>query len=71
MGGTAAKIAQKTEEMLKMLFLPGIIFEELGFNYVGPIDGHNIDLLIGTLKRIKTATGPTLVHVITKKGKGL
>jgi 1-deoxy-D-xylulose-5-phosphate synthase len=70
LGGTAAKIAQKTEEMLKMLFLPGIIFEELGFNYIGPIDGHNIEVLIGTLKRIKTATGPTLVHVITKKGKG-
>jgi 1-deoxy-D-xylulose-5-phosphate synthase len=70
LGGAAAKIAQKTEEMLKMLFLPGIIFEELGFNYVGPIDGHNTDLLIGTLKRIKTSTGPTLVHVITKKGKG-
>ncbi|HMK48797.1 MAG TPA: 1-deoxy-D-xylulose-5-phosphate synthase, partial [Thermodesulfovibrionales bacterium] len=70
LGGAASKIAQKTEEMLKMLFLPGIIFEELGFNYVGPIDGHNIDVLIGTLKRIKSATGPTLVHIITKKGKG-
>ena len=53
LGGKAAKIAQKTEEMFKGLFLPGILFEELGFNYVGPIDGHNIELLIGTLKRIK------------------
>jgi 1-deoxy-D-xylulose-5-phosphate synthase len=69
-GGKAAQIAQKTEEMFKRLFLPGIIFEELGFNYVGPIDGHDIELLIGTLKRIKTETSPTLVHVITKKGRG-
>lgn len=69
-GETAAKIAQKTEEMFKMLFLPGIIFEELGFNYLGPIDGHNIELLIRTLKSIKSCTSPTLVHVITKKGKG-
>ncbi len=70
LGGKAAKIAQKTEEMLKGFFLPGVIFEELGFNYVGPIDGHNIELLIETLKRIKTASSPTLMHVITKKGKG-
>src|SRR3972149_562362 len=69
-GSHVSKIAQKAEEMLKGLFLPGIIFEELGFNYVGPIDGHNIELLIETLKRIKTASTPTLVHVVTKKGKG-
>jgi 1-deoxy-D-xylulose-5-phosphate synthase len=70
LGDKAAKIAQKTEEALKRIFLPGIIFEELGFNYVGPIDGHNIDLLIGTLKRIKTESSPTLIHIITKKGRG-
>ena len=70
LGDKAAKIAQKTEEALKRIFLPGIIFEELGFNYVGPIDGHDIDLLIGTLKRIKTESSPTLIHVITKKGRG-
>ncbi|MEW6213866.1 MAG: 1-deoxy-D-xylulose-5-phosphate synthase [Nitrospirota bacterium] len=70
LGGRAAKIAQRAEEMLKGLFLPGIIFEELGFNYVGPIDGHNLELLIATLKRIKGASSPTLIHVITKKGKG-
>ncbi|MEW6586752.1 MAG: 1-deoxy-D-xylulose-5-phosphate synthase [Nitrospirota bacterium] len=69
-GVPATKIAQKTEEMLRKLFLPGVIFEELGFNYVGPIDGHNIDLLINTLKMVKKETGPVLVHVITKKGKG-
>jgi 1-deoxy-D-xylulose-5-phosphate synthase len=70
LGDKAAKIAQKTEEMLKGLFLPGILFEELGFNYVGPIDGHNIELLIETFKRIRTTPSPTLLHIITKKGKG-
>ncbi|MBM4140210.1 MAG: 1-deoxy-D-xylulose-5-phosphate synthase [Nitrospira sp.] len=70
LGVPAAKIAQKTEEMLKGIFLPGIIFEELGFNYFGPIDGHNIELLIETLKRIKTVSSPTLIHIITTKGKG-
>jgi 1-deoxy-D-xylulose-5-phosphate synthase len=70
LGVPAAKIAQKTEEMLKGIFLPGIIFEELGFNYFGPIDGHNIELLSETLKRIKTASSPTLIHIITTKGKG-
>jgi len=70
LGKRAAKIAQRTEEMLKGLFLPGIIFEELGFNYVGPIDGHNIELLIETCKRIKAVSTPTLIHVVTKKGRG-
>ncbi len=69
-GGQVAKIAQKAEETIKGILLPGILFEELGFDYVGPIDGHNTELLIETLKRIKTSTSPTLIHVITKKGKG-
>ena len=69
-GGSVAKMAHKAEETIKGLLLPGILFEELGFDYVGPIDGHNIELLIETLKRIKTSTSPTLVHVMTKKGKG-
>ncbi|NWF75300.1 MAG: 1-deoxy-D-xylulose-5-phosphate synthase [Nitrospirae bacterium] len=70
LGGKAAKIAQKTEEVLKGLILPGLLFEELGFTYVGPIDGHNIELLIDTLRRIKNIQSPILIHVITKKGKG-
>ncbi len=70
LGETAAKIAQKTEEVLKGLILPGLLFEELGFTYVGPIDGHNIELLIDTFKRIKNTQSPLLIHVITKKGKG-
>ena len=69
-GGQVAKIAQKAEETIKGILLPGVLFEELGFDYVGPIDGHNTELLIETLKRIKTSTSPTLIHVITKKGKG-
>lgn len=63
-------MAQKAEETLKGLILPGMLFEELGFDYFGPIDGHNIELLIETFKRIKNSPSPTLVHVITKKGKG-
>jgi 1-deoxy-D-xylulose-5-phosphate synthase len=70
LGVPMAKMAQKFEETVKGLILPGILFEELGFDYVGPIDGHNIDLLIDTMTRIKPSTSPTLVHVITKKGKG-
>lgn len=69
-GGQVTKIALKAEETLKGLFLPGILFEELGINYVGPIDGHDIKLLLETFRNIKNSTEPTLVHVITKKGKG-
>jgi 1-deoxy-D-xylulose-5-phosphate synthase len=70
LGGPFSKIAQKAEETLKGLFLPGVLFEELGFNYIGPIDGHNIELLIETLRKIKNSNNPTLIHTITKKGKG-
>ncbi|MEE9523760.1 MAG: 1-deoxy-D-xylulose-5-phosphate synthase [Thermodesulfovibrionales bacterium] len=70
LGDTVSKIAQRVEDSFKTMFLHGIIFEELGFNYIGPIDGHNIDNLIETFQRIKTSDAPTLLHVITKKGKG-
>ncbi len=70
LGMPVAKMAQKAEELMKGLLLPGILFEEMGFDYVGPIDGHSIEMLIDTLSRIKKATSPTLIHVITKKGKG-
>ncbi len=69
-GGQFAKMAQKAEETLKGLVLPGMLFEELGFDYVGPIDGHNIEALGETFRRIRNSQTPTLVHVITKKGKG-
>jgi len=69
-GGPMSKMARKAEETLKGLFLPGVLFEELGFNYIGPIDGHNIELLIETFGKVKTANEPVLIHLITKKGRG-
>ncbi|MFV1976659.1 MAG: 1-deoxy-D-xylulose-5-phosphate synthase [Candidatus Scalindua sp.] len=64
------RIAQKAEETVKGLFIPGILFEELGFEYVGPVDGHRLESLIETLERFKDFPGPVLIHTITKKGKG-
>ncbi len=68
--GPASRIAKLTEEFLKGLISPGIIFEELGFNYIGPVDGHNIASLEKTLNNLKHIEGPVLLHVYTKKGKG-
>jgi len=62
--------AHRMEESLKNLIVPGMLFEEMGFKYFGPIDGHNLDELIRTLKSIKDQEGPVLLHVLTKKGKG-
>ena len=70
LGVPVSKIAQRTEEMIKRLFLPGVLFEELGFNYIGPIDGHDIGALIDTFRSVLPGKSPTLIHVITKKGKG-
>lgn len=64
------KLANRFEEGLKGLFIPGMLFEEMGFRYFGPLDGHNLNSLIATLKNILTIKGPLLLHVITKKGKG-
>lgn len=64
------RILKVAEEVLKGLFSPGIIFEELGFKYLGPLDGHNLDHLIETFKNVKNLRRPVLVHVITRKGKG-
>jgi len=69
-GTRLVKIANKFEEGLKGLFIPGILFEELGFRYFGPLDGHNLSLLIPTLKNILEIKGPRLLHVVTQKGKG-
>lgn len=69
-GGTVTKIAEKAEGSLKGFFLPGGLFEDLGFNYLGPIDGHDIPLLIETFNNLHDTNEPTLVHVVTKKGKG-
>ncbi len=69
-GAPVSKLAQKAEDALKGMILPGIIFEELGFDYTGPLDGHNIKLLIETFKKIRNSKTPVLLHVVTKKGKG-
>ncbi len=69
-GSRLLKIANQFEEGLKGLFVPGIFFEELGFRYFGPIDGHNLQALIPTLKNILYIKGPRLLHVVTRKGKG-
>ncbi|MDO9464088.1 MAG: 1-deoxy-D-xylulose-5-phosphate synthase [bacterium] len=69
-GNLLVDSAKKLEKSLKLLLTPGILFDELGFRYIGPIDGHNIPLLIETLDNIKIFKGPVLVHILTKKGKG-
>jgi 1-deoxy-D-xylulose-5-phosphate synthase len=63
-------IVRKWEESMKAFLTPGVLFEELGFRYFGPIDGHDIDALMDTLSAVRDFTGPRLVHVITQKGKG-
>jgi 1-deoxy-D-xylulose-5-phosphate synthase len=69
-GGSALKVAKYAEESFKGFFLPGLLFEELGFKYVGPLPGHAIDSLIENFRNIKQLRGPILVHVLTTKGKG-
>ena len=69
-GSRMVKLSHKIEESLKGLIVPGLVFEELGFRYVGPIDGHNLRDLITTLKNVRRLKGPILLHVSTVKGKG-
>ncbi len=69
-GSRLLTIANKFEEGLKGLFVPGVFFEELGFRYFGPFDGHDLGLLIRNFRKIFSIAGPVLIHVITKKGKG-
>ncbi|MFN8770797.1 MAG: 1-deoxy-D-xylulose-5-phosphate synthase [Neisseriaceae bacterium] len=64
------KLAHKVEEHVKGMVMPSTMFEEFGFNYIGPIDGHDIDELIDTLQQIKKLSGPQFLHVVTKKGQG-
>jgi 1-deoxy-D-xylulose-5-phosphate synthase len=65
-----AELAKRSEEHVKGMVLPGTLFEEFGFNYIGPIDGHDVDLLVSTLSNVRQLRGPQLLHVITKKGHG-
>ena len=67
---TMWELARRSEEMMKGMVLPGTIFEELGFNYIGPMDGHDIKELVKTLRNMRHLTGPQLLHVVTRKGKG-
>jgi len=64
------ELARRWEEHMKGMVLPGTLFEEFGFNYIGPIDGHDVDALVGTLANVKELKGPQLLHVITRKGYG-
>ncbi|MFH1201442.1 MAG: 1-deoxy-D-xylulose-5-phosphate synthase [Candidatus Omnitrophota bacterium] len=70
LGKLAKEAARRFEEGLKNLIVPGIFFEELGFRYFGPLDGHNLELVTHTLKNIIDLKGPVLLHVVTQKGKG-
>lgn len=67
---TVWELARRSEEHMKGMVLPGTIFEELGFNYIGPIDGHDINALVATLRNLRDLKGPQFLHVITRKGKG-
>jgi len=67
---TVRELARRSEEHLKGMVLPGTLFEEMGFNYIGPVDGHDVKALIATLNNVKQLSGPQFLHVVTRKGKG-
>ncbi|SJM89419.1 1-deoxyxylulose-5-phosphate synthase, thiamine-requiring, FAD-requiring [Crenothrix polyspora] len=67
---TVWELARRTEEHMKGMIIPGTFFEELGFNYIGPVDGHDVDVLVSTLENLKKISGPRFLHIVTKKGKG-
>jgi len=69
-GSTVLKVVERLKDSVKYLVVPGMLFEELGFVYVGPIDGHNIEWMTKVFKRAKFMKGPILIHVVTRKGKG-
>ena len=64
------EVARRAEEHVKGMFAPGTLFEELGFNYFGPVDGHDLPTLVQTLHNLRALKGPRLLHVVTRKGKG-
>lgn len=69
-GKNLLKTAEEVEDRLTYLLMPGVLFEALGFTYLGPFDGHNIEVLKNTFQRAKNMKGPRLIHVVTQKGKG-
>lgn len=66
----AWELARRAEEHVKGMVIPGTLFEEMGFNYIGPVDGHDLDTLITTLGNLREHKGPQFLHIVTKKGKG-
>ena len=64
------ELAKRAEEHMKGMVIPGTLFEEFGFNYIGPIDGHDLDILLSTLGNLKNLHGPQFLHVVTQKGRG-
>jgi 1-deoxy-D-xylulose-5-phosphate synthase len=68
--GPVREIAKRAEEHMKGMVLPGTLFEEFGFNYIGPIDGHDLDALVDTLANVRALKGPQFLHVVTRKGYG-
>jgi len=71
LGETVGDLAERLETAVKNFLVPGALFEALGFNYIGPIDGHDLDQLLDLLPRVLEREGPVVLHVLTKKGKGL
>jgi 1-deoxy-D-xylulose-5-phosphate synthase len=67
---TVWELARRSEEHLKGMVLPGTLFEEMGFNYIGPLDGHDVGALVRTLRNVRKLRGPQFLHVVTRKGKG-
>src|SRR5580704_944376 len=67
---TVWELARRSEEHIKGMVLPGTLFEEMGFNYIGPIDGHDVKALVNTLRNLQKLRGPQFLHVVTRKGKG-
>jgi len=67
---SALELARRSEALVKGMVLPGTIFEELGLNYIGPVDGHDVSALVATLRNVRALKGPQLLHVVTRKGKG-
>jgi len=70
LGPRLLKISQDLVESAKSMLIPGLVFEELGFEYVGPINGNNLEELMNVLAKAKERPGPVMVHIVTQKGKG-
>jgi len=70
LGPRLLRLSKDLVESAKSLLIPGMVFQELGFDYVGPVNGHNLEEILDALAKVKDKPGPTLLHVVTQKGKG-